>query len=88
MEEWCDLTKIETKRRGPAVATRLSGRAELFKERFNRDRRKDPETGVEYRLSTLRPYIVKDGQSVFLPLQVFFRCCVATAASLIFSAGW
>ena len=54
------------KRRGPAIAARLSGRAELFKERLDRDSLKDPETGVEYLLSTLRPYyLVKDGQSVF-----------------------
>ena len=31
---------------------------ELFKERLGRDRLKDPETGVEYLLSTLRPYFV------------------------------
>ena len=32
VEEWCDLTKVEAKRRGPAIPARLSGRAELFKE--------------------------------------------------------
>ena len=36
-----DLTNIEAKRRGPAIAARLSGRAELFKERLDRDRLKD-----------------------------------------------
>ena len=55
LEEWCDLTKVEAKRRGPAIAARLSGRAELFKEQLDRERLKDPETGVEYLLSTLRP---------------------------------
>ena len=82
VEEWCDLTKVEAKRRGPAIATGLSGRAKLFKERLNRARLKDPETGVEYLLSTLRPYFVKDGQSVFL--YSFFRCSVANMARLIF----
>ena len=38
VEEWCDLTKVEAKRRGPAIAARLSGRAELFKERLDRKR--------------------------------------------------
>ena len=66
VEEWCDLTKVKAKRRGPAIAAHLSGRAEFFKERLDRERFKDPETGVEYLLSTLRPYFVKDGQSVFL----------------------
>ena len=37
---------------------------------------KDPETGVEYLLSTLRPYFVKDGQSVFL-YKGSFRCSEA-----------
>ena len=35
VEEWCDLTKDEAKRRGPAVAARLSGRAEIYKERLD-----------------------------------------------------
>ena len=34
VEEWCDITKVEQKRRGPAIAARLSGRAELVKERL------------------------------------------------------
>ena len=66
VEEWCDLTKVEARRRGPAITARLSGRAEIFKERLDRDRLRDPETGVEYFLATLRPFFVKDLQSVFL----------------------
>ena len=66
VEEWCDLTKVEARRRGPAVAARLSGRAEIYKERLDRERLRDPETGVEYLLATLRPFFVKDLQSVFL----------------------
>ena len=66
VEEWCDLRKVEARRRGPAIAARLSGRAEIFKERLNRERLRDPETGVDYFLTTLRPFFVKDLQSVFL----------------------
>ena len=66
VEEWCDLTKVEARRRGPAIAARLSGRAEIFKERLDRQRLRDPETGVDYFLATLRPFFVKDLQSVFL----------------------
>ena len=44
MEEWCELTQVEAKRRGPAIAARLLGRAKLFKERLDRERAKDPET--------------------------------------------
>ena len=35
VEEWCDLTKVEAKREGPAIAVRLSGRVEFFKERLD-----------------------------------------------------
>ena len=66
VEEWCDLTKVEAKRRGPAIAARLTGRAGLFKERLDRQRLRDPETRVEYLLLTLRPFFIKDLQSVFL----------------------
>ena len=57
---------MEARRRGPAIAARLSGRAEIFKEILDRERLRDPETGVDYFLATLRPFFVKDLQSVFL----------------------
>ena len=47
VEERCDLAKVEASRRGPAIAARLSGdsgRAEIFKERLDRARLRDPET--------------------------------------------
>ena len=49
-----------------AVAARSSGRAEIFRERLDREQLRDPETGVEYFVATLRPFFVKDLQSVFL----------------------
>ena len=64
--EFQDLTKVEARRRGPAIAARLSGRAEIFKERLDRERLRDPETGVDYFLATLRPFFVKELQSMFL----------------------
>ena len=60
VEKWGDL---EPRRRGPA---HLSGRAEFFKEKFDRDRLKDPEIGVEYFLATMRPFFAKNDQAVFL----------------------
>ena len=60
------LTKVEARRRGPAIAARLLGRAEIYKERLDRERLRDPDTGVECFLATLRPFFVKDLQSVFL----------------------
>ena len=65
--EWCDLTKVEARRRGPAIAARLSGRAEIFNERLDRERLRDPETGVDYFLATLRPYL-RQGPSVCVPV--------------------
>ena len=66
VEEWRDVTKVEARRRGPAMAARLSGRAETFKERLDRERLRDPERGVKHLLATLRPFFVKDLESVFL----------------------
>ena len=66
VEEWRGLTKAEARRRGPAIAACLSGRAELVKERLDSDRLKDPETGIEYYLATMRPFFAKDNQAVFL----------------------
>ena len=54
-EEWCDHTKVATRRRGPAIAARPSGRAELFKERLDCDSLEAPETGVECYLTTVKP---------------------------------
>ena len=65
----------EPRRCGPAISARSLGRAELFKERLDRERLKDAETGVEHLLATLRPHLVKDGQSVFLHrFFQMFRC--------------
>ena len=61
-----EFTKVEAKRRGLASTARLSGRAKLFKERLDRERLKDAESGVEHLLATLRLYFVKHGPSVFL----------------------
>ena len=52
VEEWCDLTNVEARRRS-SNRSRLSGRAEIFKERLDRERLRDPETGVDYFLATL-----------------------------------
>ena len=57
VEEWCALTKVEARRRGPKIAARLSARGE------QRSSRKD---STDYFLATLRAFLVKDLQSVFL----------------------
>ena len=85
VEEWCNLTRVEAKRRGPAIATRLSGRAEIFKERLDRERLRDPETGVDYFLDTLRPFFVKD---LLCSCAASSKCCDATEDRQIINAGW
>ena len=65
VEEWCDLTRVEPRRRRPAIAARLSGRAELT-EGLDRDSQESRDFGVEYYLATMRPYLVKDKQAVCL----------------------
>ena len=60
---WQRLRLRDEVRRSPPVY-RVG--AELFKERLDRVRLRDLETGVEYLFSTLRPIFVQDLQSVFL----------------------
>ena len=73
VEEWCD----QPRKRGATFAACQSGRDELFKENLDRDKLKDPESGVECYLATMRPrpFFVKDNQALLLYrfLQMF-RC--------------
>ena len=66
VEEWCDLTKVEAKRRGPAIAARLTGRAELFKERLDRERLKTQRQ--ELSISCQSGSLLRQGRSVGLPV--------------------
>ena len=86
VEEWCDLTKAETRRREPAIAGWLSGRAELFKERLDRERLRDPETGVEYFLATCDHFSSRIFNLCFFIH--FSRDCTATEDKPIINAGW
>ena len=53
IDDWCDITELESEKWGPAFRNRLEGEASVFKR-------------VEYIKRTLRPRFVKGAQTVFL----------------------
>ena len=66
VEEWESITTIEQKFRGPHLRNRLVGEATRLKPLFDLELLKDPERGVSYFLSVLRPHFIKDNEHVFL----------------------
>ena len=65
IEDWLDLTVLETSRRGPALKNRLFGIAQKYKPLISREALR-AEDGVKYSRDKLRPHFVKGAQSVFL----------------------
>ena len=48
IDDWCDITELDNDKRGPALRNRLEGEAAIHKRLLDRDRLKDPNTGVKY----------------------------------------
>ena len=69
IDDWCDITELDGDKRGPALRNRLEGEAAIHKRLLDRDRLKDPNNGVKYFKSFLRPLFVKGAANVFLALQ-------------------
>ena len=65
IDEWCDVTKLEESKRGPALRNQLEGQASLYKHLLDREKLKDEETGVEYFKKVIREHFVKGANSVF-----------------------
>ena len=66
IDDWCDITELDNEKRGPALRNRLEGEAAIHKRLLDRDRLKDPNIGVKYFKSFLRPLFVKGAANVFL----------------------
>ena len=67
IDDWCDITELESEKWGPALRNRLEGEASVFKRLLDRDELRQPNgRGVEYFKRTLRPHFVKGAQTVFL----------------------
>ena len=66
IDDWCDITEVDNEKRGPALRNRLEGEAAIHKRLLDRDRLKDPNNGVKYFKSFLRPLFVKGAANVFL----------------------
>eukprot|EP00439_Symbiodinium_sp_Y106_P081956 s1004_g21.t1 len=66
IDDWCDITELDNDKRGPALRNRLGGEAAIHKRLLVRERLKDPNNGVKYFKSFLRPLFVKGAANVFL----------------------
>ena len=68
IDDWVDITELETEKQGPALRNRLEGEAAIHKRLLDRDRLKDKVNGVRYFKSylSLRPLFVKGASNVFL----------------------
>ena len=66
IDDWCDITELDGDKRGPALRNRLEGEAAIHKRLLDRERLKDPNNGVKYFKSFLRPLFVKGAANVFL----------------------
>ena len=66
IDDWCDITELDSDKRGPALRNRLEGEAAIHKRLLDRERLKDPNNGVKYFKSFLRPLFVKGAANVFL----------------------
>ena len=71
--DWLDITTLDSEKHAPSLKARLTGDAALYKPMLERDKLKDPVTGVEYFMNVLRPNFIKGPQTVFLWrfLQIF-----------------
>ena len=66
IDDWCDITELDNEKRGPALRNRLEGEAAIHKRLLDRDLLKDPNNGVRYFKSFLRPLFMKGAANVFL----------------------
>ena len=67
INDWCDITELESEKWVPALRNRLEGEAAVYKRLLDRDDLTQPRgTGVDHFKRTLRPHFVKGAQTVFL----------------------
>ena len=67
IDDWCDITELESEKWGPALRNRLEGEAAVYKRLLDRDELRQPNgRGVDYFKRMLRPHFVKGAQTVFL----------------------
>eukprot|EP00439_Symbiodinium_sp_Y106_P084927 s1332_g27.t1 len=59
IDDWCDITELDNDKRGPSLRNRLEGEAAIHERLLDRERLKDPNNGVKYFKSFLRPLFVK-----------------------------
>ena len=59
INDWCDITELETEKRSRTLRNRLERDASQHKRPLNREMLRDPVDGVNYRKRFLRPHFIK-----------------------------
>ena len=60
IDDWCDITELESEKWGPALRNRLDGEAAVYKRLLDGDKLRQPNGRVvEYFKRTLRPHFVR-----------------------------
>ena len=66
IDDWLGITTLTPERLGPSLKNALVGAAEFYKNMLNNADLRNPENGVRHFKDTLRPYLVKGVNHVFL----------------------
>ena len=66
LDGWCDITKLDRKKRRPALKTRLGSKATIYKKVLDTNQLKSEEDVVAYFTRALRPFFVKGSANVVL----------------------
>ena len=67
LDGWCDITKLDGKKRRPALKTRLGSKTTIYKKVLDKDQLKSKEDVVAYFTRALRPFFVKGSSSLAFP---------------------
>ena len=65
IDDWLDLTVLESGKRGPALKNRLSGDAAMYQKLLDRELLRAVDGVKDFRV-TLRPHVIKGAQEVIL----------------------
>ena len=66
IDEWEDITELDQEKRGPALRNKLCDDAAYIKPLLDREKLIYKDDGVKYFKRTVRPYFIKNNESVFM----------------------
>lgn len=74
IDDWLGITTLQPERHGPSLKNALVGSEQFYKNMLGNELARDPANGVTDFIQTIRPYLVKGTNHVFLwRILQFFR---------------